>query len=89
MRAGTSGPQEEHAAEPKMVAVPFKMPDPQLGKGRTSNPAAGHELGSKPSVVGSTAAPPVAAGGRAGGAAPVAQRGQPLKPEPDSDQTGG
>ena len=87
MHAGSNGTNKEDAAMPKMVAVPFKTPVPQAGKGKKRNPAAQGKQGSKPSVLDSTAA-----GGKAAAAASVAHTAQsdlPSKPIPGSEQTGG
>ena len=73
---------------PKMVAVPFKTPVPQAGKGKKRNPAGRAKQDAKPSVLDSPAA-----GGRAAAAAAsvehTAQSDLPSKPIPSSDQTGG
>ena len=89
MHAGTEVTKKEDAAMPKKVAVPFKTPVPQAGKGRKRNPAARQKQGAKPSGLDSPAA--VTAGGKAAAAfvAHTVQSDLPSKPMPDSDQTGG
>ena len=90
MHAGTDVTTKEDAGMPKMVAVPFKVPVPQAGKGKKRNPAARAKQDAKPSVLASIAA--VTARGKAAAAASVAhtaQSGLPSKPILGSDQTGG
>lgn len=72
MHAGTVAAKEEPLPMPKMVAVPFKTPDPQSRKGRKKNPAARQQQGSKPCVLDSTVAAASTAGGQSVAAASVA-----------------
>lgn len=70
--AGIVVDKEEPFPPPKMVAVPFKTPDPPARKGRKKKTAARQLQGPKLSVLDSTVAAATTAGGQSVAAASVA-----------------